>query len=96
MVAAYQEMYPDVVMNVPQRDQNSNYAMSMTRVADGTYDIAFMGSALSDVDAARGLTSTEIAVEYLEVFDSSTNMAYPKHLLPPVTVAEYSSTDVAG
>ena len=95
LVAAYQEMYPDVVMNVPQRDQNSNYAMSMTRVADGTYDIAFMGSALSDVDAARGLTSTEIAVEYLEVFDSMTNMAYPiswyeNKMIEKITAEKYS------
>ena len=77
LAAAYQEMYPDVVINQAERDQNSSYTTSMARVADGTYDIGFMSNPLSEVDAARGLTSTEVATECLEIFDNLSHGSYP-------------------
>lgn len=76
LAAAYQEMYPDVEIVVPVRDQNNSYAVSMSKVADGTYNIGLMSSDLNQIDQNRGLNGTLVATEYLAIFNDDNHRTY--------------------
>lgn len=76
LAAAYEELYPDVDVVVPERDRDNVYQVNMSEVANGTYNIGLMSTDISDVYIGLGLTGTLIATDYLEVFNNDSHLTY--------------------
>lgn len=73
---AYEALYPDVDIVVPERDRDNVYQANMNQVANGTYNIGLISTDISDVYINLGLTGTVIATEYLEVFNNDSHLTY--------------------
>lgn len=75
LIDSYTEMYPDVTIEMPVK-QNDTYTADMTTVHRGTYDIGFLGGEMLSSEAALNLPTVDCAKECLTVFLSTQNATY--------------------